>query len=99
METVRVWVDLTERGVWTERVDERTTRLWGGEKGLALPVLLDRLRGDTDPLGADTGTMRVLRGGFYTSPPMYVRSAKRWQDVPNADYSDVEGFRTALTVP
>ena len=53
METVRVWVDLTERRVWTERVDERTTRLWGGEKGLALPVLLDRLRGDTDPLGAE----------------------------------------------
>jgi formylglycine-generating enzyme len=45
----------------------------------------------TDPAGADSGVIRVQRGGDYTSDPGRVRSAKRRWDLPETFC----GFRVA----
>ncbi len=50
---VRTWIDLSSGTTRKEELDERQRRLWGGERGLALPVLLDRLKAETDPLSPE----------------------------------------------
>jgi formylglycine-generating enzyme required for sulfatase activity len=49
----------------------------------------------TDPLGADAGVTRVIRGGKYGSGPRYIRSAARYHYNPN-NSSVVFGFRIAM---
>ncbi|MBN1333150.1 MAG: aldehyde ferredoxin oxidoreductase family protein [Synergistales bacterium] len=50
---IRTWVDLSSRSARKEELPESYARKWGGMRGLALPVLLERLSRDTDPLGPD----------------------------------------------
>jgi formylglycine-generating enzyme required for sulfatase activity len=49
----------------------------------------------TDPTGADTGGLRVLRGGSWDGDPGNCRSAYRLRDVPG-DRGDSRGFRVAV---
>jgi sulfatase modifying factor 1 len=52
----------------------------------------------SDPLGAASGTYRVLRGGSYYDDAYYCRSAFRYGAPPN--YLDpTVGFRAARTLP
>jgi formylglycine-generating enzyme required for sulfatase activity len=52
----------------------------------------------TDPLGAATGTRRVLRGGGWSYYALYARAAGRNFDDP--DFRDVNfGFRLARSLP
>ncbi|MDR3335178.1 MAG: formylglycine-generating enzyme family protein [Treponema sp.] len=48
----------------------------------------------TDPVGASSGTYRVLRGGGWGSSGQYLRSALRNYDTPSGRYSYL-GFRLA----
>jgi formylglycine-generating enzyme required for sulfatase activity len=50
----------------------------------------------TDPMGPDTGTARVNRGGSFGSAPASVRSANRASN-PQAEASAYRGFRLALS--
>lgn len=51
----------------------------------------------TDPTGPVKGTVKVLRGGSFSSYDLkYVRSASRWSRVPNAAPDDF-GFRLAMS--
>ena len=49
----------------------------------------------TDPLGPQTGTAKVIRGGGWASFPYNVRSAKRFSRSVNDSYSDM-GFRLVI---
>ncbi|WP_372369705.1 formylglycine-generating enzyme family protein [Candidatus Uabimicrobium sp. HlEnr_7] len=49
----------------------------------------------TDPAGAIRGAYRVMRGGFWSNSPGYVRSASRGRYEPN-DRNDGIGFRFCL---
>ena len=48
----------------------------------------------TDPTGADTGSLRVLRGGSWGDYPWFCRSATRW-NIPGTR-GDYFGFRVAV---
>ncbi len=48
-----------------------------------------------DPVGPQTGTSRVIRGGGWTSYAYNSRSAKRYSRSPNESYSDT-GFRLVI---
>jgi len=49
----------------------------------------------TDPQGPDSGSVRVLRGGSWYSPPQHCRSAFRSRSSPGDRYDDI-GFRVAV---
>jgi uncharacterized protein (TIGR02996 family) len=51
-----------------------------------------------DPQGLPDGDSRVLRGGSFVSPAMFVRSASRGRNVPTLRGYFV-GFRAAMTFP
>ena len=58
--------------------------------------LADYPAGDTtDPLGPQTGTTKVIRGGGWASFPYNVRPAKRFSRSVNDSYSDM-GFRLVI---
>ncbi len=57
----RVWVDLSSRTARKETLSEKETRTWGGERGLALPVLQKRLNRETDPLSPEN-TLVIAAG-------------------------------------
>jgi len=48
----------------------------------------------TDPMGASSGTNRVVRGGCYSNTPERLRSAYRGYTIPSNRY-DILGFRLA----
>ncbi len=50
----------------------------------------------TDPVGADTGSDRVYRGGAWGDTAGYCRSANRRYDIPSNSYYLSRGFRVAL---
>jgi len=52
----------------------------------------------TDPVGPETGTRRVSRGGTHLSVPSYLRLAHRTRLAPESQ-SDELGFRVARTLP
>ena len=52
---------------------------------------------DWDPWGANSGSYRIIRGGAYTSTPVFLRAAVRIFDQPDAVYTDV-GFRCVRTL-
>ncbi len=60
-QALRVWVDLSSRTARGETLSEKETRTWGGERGLALPVLLKRLNRETDPLSPEN-TLVIAAG-------------------------------------
>jgi len=78
----RAWVDLTEKTVTYDEIPEKQARKWVGMKGLALPVLLERLNENTDPLGPENplivaaGLLNglafpgVCRYGLYARSPL-----------------------------
>ncbi len=49
----------------------------------------------SDPMGSDTGTHRVLRGGAWSGSARSARSALRAKDYPDYIYNDL-GFRLVL---
>ena len=49
----RIWVDLTRGETTSETLSESYARKWGGMRGLALPVMLEKINRDTDPLGPE----------------------------------------------
>ncbi|NLI95317.1 MAG: aldehyde ferredoxin oxidoreductase family protein [Synergistaceae bacterium] len=61
-QALRVWVDLSTRTARGETLSEKETRTWGGERGLALPVLQKRLNRETDPLSP--GNTLVIAAGL-----------------------------------
>jgi len=58
---VRTWIDLSTKSVTNETLTEKETRFWGGERGLALPVLATRLKRETDALSPEN-TLVVAAG-------------------------------------
>ncbi len=60
-QALRVWVDLSSRTARGETLSEKETRTWGGERGLALPVLRKRLNRETDPLSPEN-TLVIAAG-------------------------------------
>ena len=53
----------------------------------------------TDPVGAGAGyAARVFRGGFWSSPARYCRSAVRYLSYPSDVYVDL-GFRPVRSIP
>lgn len=58
---VRTWIDLASKTARNETLPEKKTRFWGGERGLALPVLLEKLDRETDPLSPEN-TLVVAAG-------------------------------------
>ncbi len=78
----RAWVDLTKKTVTYDEIPEKQARKWVGMKGLALPVLLERLNENTDPLGPENplviaaGLLNglafpgVCRYGLYAKSPL-----------------------------
>ncbi|MBO4796282.1 MAG: formylglycine-generating enzyme family protein, partial [Verrucomicrobia bacterium] len=50
----------------------------------------------TDPVGANTGSDRVYRGGAWGDTAGYCRSANRRYDIPSNSYYLSRGFRVAL---
>jgi len=52
------------------------------------------LRGGTDPVGPDSGSNRVVRGGGWWSNPFCCRSASRYDNAPSFRYYFL-GFRVA----
>ena len=52
----------------------------------------------TDPLGAGTGSFRVLRGGSWIGYARHARAANRTFDTPGYRYYDL-GFRLSRTAP
>lgn len=59
---------------------------------------LAALPGGTDPRGAATGTMRMVRGGCWSWEAGYCRSAYRYYYTPSDKLNNV-GFRLVLTLP
>jgi formylglycine-generating enzyme required for sulfatase activity len=49
----------------------------------------------TDPQGAQSGALRVLRGGGWDDIAPYCRSSRRYYDLPDNAY-DLAGFRAVL---
>ena len=47
-----------------------------------------------NPQGPETGKYRILRGGSWSDPPEYLRSAMRRDALPTSTYNNV-GFRCA----
>ncbi len=78
----RVWVDLSKGEVSAEILPESYARKWGGMRGLALPVMLEKIDRDADPLGPDNvmivsagllnglGFHGVCRYGVYAKSPL-----------------------------
>jgi aldehyde:ferredoxin oxidoreductase len=60
-EALRTWVDLGSRTAKSETLPEKETRTWGGERGLALPVLERRLTRETDALSPEN-TLVIAAG-------------------------------------
>ncbi len=60
-QAVRARVDLGPGKTTVETLNEREVRTWGGERGLALPVLASRLTRETDPLSPEN-TLVVAAG-------------------------------------
>jgi serine/threonine-protein kinase len=52
----------------------------------------------SNPLGPDSGGIKVLRGGSWSVDVSFVRSAIRFGDVPSETYYDY-GFRCARSLP
>jgi formylglycine-generating enzyme required for sulfatase activity len=52
----------------------------------------------TDPLGAATGSNRVIRGGSWYDPARYPRAAARNSVTPSTRIGN-QGFRLARTAP
>ena len=50
----------------------------------------------TNPIGAVSGSRRVIRGGFWLSSASYCRSSYRYNCYPNGRYGDI-GFRLVLS--
>ena len=57
---------------------------WGNSYYISSP--------STNPIGATSGTFRVLRGGSWTEDTDLIRCATRWFNNPKG-YSDYIGFR------
>ena len=78
----RIWVDLTRGETTSETLSESYARKWGGMRGLALPVMLEKINRDTDPLGPENvmivasgllnglGFPGVCRYGVYAKSPL-----------------------------
>ena len=60
-QAVRARVNLGPGKTTVETLNEREVRTWGGERGLALPVLASRLTRETDPLSPEN-TLVVAAG-------------------------------------
>ena len=52
----------------------------------------------TDPRGPRRGRYRVLRGGSFGNPPVYLRAAGRYHDEPENRHDNV-GFRVVWLSP
>ncbi|HHS96534.1 MAG TPA: aldehyde ferredoxin oxidoreductase [Chloroflexi bacterium] len=63
-----LWVDLTERRVWDEPLDEEWARQFVGGSGLAARILYEMVDGDTDPLGPENPL--ILMTGPLVGTPM-----------------------------
>ena len=63
-----LWVDLTERRVWDEPLDEEWARQFVGGSGLAARILYEMVDGHTDPLGPENPL--VLMTGPLVGTPM-----------------------------
>lgn len=78
----RIWVNLENRQVALEELPESYARKWGGMRGLALPVMLEKIDKKTDPLGPENvmivaagllnglGFPGVCRYGVYAKSPI-----------------------------
>lgn len=102
---------LNELGWWqgnneggTHPVGLKMPNLWGlydmhgNVYELCLDWLGDSLQGGVDPVGAQTGTKRVQRGGSYVRTKVHCRSSFRASSLPS--YHDVDiGFRLVRTLP
>jgi len=51
-----------------------------------------------DPIGPDTGTERINRGGAFNYIAAYCRSGNRWYDAPDSQYN-YYGFRIVRNMP
>jgi len=79
---IRLFLSLPSCRIEREDVSPREVRTWGGMKGLALPVLLERVSSGTDPLGPENplifaaGLLNglafsgVCRYGVYARSPL-----------------------------
>jgi formylglycine-generating enzyme required for sulfatase activity len=59
----------------------------------------ENLKVVSDPTGPALGSRRVLRGGGYLSPPLFVRAANRGSGLPPVYRYLYNGFRLARTIP
>jgi aldehyde:ferredoxin oxidoreductase len=60
----RDWIDLEKGKIRSESIDETTSRKWGGMRGLAIPVLMEKLDREVDPLGP--GNPLIIASGLLT---------------------------------
>lgn len=76
----REWVKLESGRITREDISELYSRKWGGMRGLAIPVLLEKLNVDVDPLGPENPLIiasGLLTGLAFHGVPrygMYARS-------------------------
>jgi aldehyde:ferredoxin oxidoreductase len=78
----RVWIDLKNKNINIEELSEFYARKWGGMRGLALPILLEKVKKETDPLGPENllivasgllnglGFHGTCRYGIYAKSPL-----------------------------
>ena len=91
-------------GASTHTVGQKTPNAWGlyDMHGNVWEWSLDwyafALSGGPDPLGADSGSDRVRRGGSWSSSASYCRSAGRRDRAPSSRNSSI-GFRLVRTLP
>ena len=62
-----LWVDLSERKISIEVLEEKTCRKFLGGYGLGSHVLFNRMKKRTDPLGPDN-ILGILTGPFTGNP-------------------------------